>query len=160
MDLWYHPRMADDAALADTWSRLMGLFFSRRDALFAELQLLDLTPPHGFALMQLLHGGPTRMRDMAETMACDASYITAVADRLEEHGLAERRNALDDRRARELVLTKQGERVARRLEQIFTGVPDALRELPQKDQDTLVRIVRLLGPVAEPEWMPPRALRH
>jgi DNA-binding MarR family transcriptional regulator len=152
--------MADDAALAETWARLTGLFFSRRDALFAELQVLDLTPPHGFALMQLLHGGPTRMRDMAESMACDASYITSVADRLEEHGLVERRNAPDDRRARELVLTEKGDRVARRLEKIFTGVPGALHELPAADQDTLVRIVRQLGPVAEPEWMPPRTLRH
>jgi DNA-binding MarR family transcriptional regulator len=152
--------MADDAALADTWGRLMGLFFSRRDAFFAELQSLDLTPPHGFALMHLLQGGPTRMRDMAETMSCDASYITAVADRLEELGLAERRNAPDDRRARELVVTRRGEQVGRRLEQIFTGVPDALRGLTEKDQDELVRIVHQLGPVAEPDWMPPRALRH
>jgi DNA-binding MarR family transcriptional regulator len=152
--------MADDAALADTWGRLMGLFFSARDAFFAELQSLDLTPPHGFALMHLLHGGPTRMRDMAETMSCDASYITAVADRLEELGLAERRNAPDDRRARELVVTRRGEEVGQRLQQIFTGVPEALRALTETDQDALVRIVQQLGPVAEPDWMPPRALRH
>jgi DNA-binding MarR family transcriptional regulator len=152
--------MADDAALADTWGRLMGVFISRRDALFGELQALDLTPPHGFALMHLLHGGPTRMRDMAETMACDASYITAVADRLEELGLAERRNAPDDRRARELVLTAHGADVADRLHRVFTDVPEALRRLPEADQDALVRIAELLGPVAEPDWMPPRALRH
>ena len=150
----------NDTALADTWARLLGLFFSRRDALFAELQSLDLTPPHGFALMQLLHGGPTRMRDMAETMACDASYITAVADRLEEQGLAERRSAPDDRRARELVLTPQGIEVARRLDAIFTGTPDVLHLLSNADQDDLVRIVRQLGPVAQPDWMPPRSLRH
>ena len=46
-------------------------------------------------------------------MACDASYITAVADRLEELGLAVRRNAADDRRVRELVLTAKGESVSR-----------------------------------------------
>jgi hypothetical protein len=39
-------------------------------------------------------------------------------------------------------------------------VPDALRGLTEKDQDELVRIVHQLGPVAEPDWMPPRALRH
>ncbi len=152
--------MADDAALAETWGRLMGLFSSRRDALFTELQSLGLTPPHGFALMHLLHGGPTRMRDMAETMSCDASYITAVADRLEEQGLAERRNATDDRRARELVLTPHGHEVADRLHRIFTDVPDALHRLPDTDQDALVRIARQLGPITEPDWMPPRALRH
>jgi DNA-binding MarR family transcriptional regulator len=150
----------NDTALADTWGRLMGLFTSRRDALFSQLQALDLTPPHGFALMHLLHGGPTRMRDMAETMSCDASYITAVADRLEELGLAERRNAPDDRRARELVLTPHGADVADRLHRVFTDVPEALRQLPVADQEALVRIARRLGPVVEPDWMPPRALRH
>lgn len=153
--------MADqDISLEETWARLMGLFASRRDAMFAELHLLDLTPPHGFALMHLLHSGPTRMRDMAESMACDASYVTAVADRLEELGLAERRNAPDDRRARELVLTVEGERTATRLEHLFTEVPEAVRALSERDRDTLVRIVRKLGTVTKPDWMPTKALRH
>jgi DNA-binding MarR family transcriptional regulator len=148
-----------DDELADTWHRLMGLFFSRRDSLFAELAALKLTPPHGHALMSLLHGGPTRMRDMAEAMACDASYITAVADRLEELGLAVRRNAPDDRRARELVLTAKGERVAQRLARVFVEPPDGLRHLSAADRRSLARVVRKLGEPVEPDWMPSRNLR-
>jgi DNA-binding MarR family transcriptional regulator len=96
--------------MSETWQRMMSLFFSRRDALFAELSKLALTPPHGHALMSLRHG-PIRMRDLADAMACDASYVTAVADRLEELSLAVRRNASDDRRAR----CCKGRRVAARL---------------------------------------------
>ena len=148
----------DDLQLADTWSRLMGTFFSRRDALFAELAELQLTPPHGHALMSLLHGGPTRMRDMAEAMVCDASYITAVADRLEELGLAERRAAPDDRRARELALTPKGDRVAQRLDAVIRQPPDSVRALSKADRDALARIVHKLGDTVDAHWLPPRNL--
>lgn len=148
----------DDEQLAETWSRLMGTFFSRRDALFAELAALQLTPPHGHALMSLLHGGPTRMRDMADAMVCDASYITAVADRLEELGLAERRAAPDDRRARELALTKKGEQVATRLDAVIRQPPASVQALSKADRDALARIARKLGDNPDGNWLPPRNL--
>lgn len=151
---------ANDAELTETWSRLMGLFLSRRETLFAEFARLQITPPHGHALMTLLHGGPTRMRDMAEHMACDASYITAVADRLEELGFAERRPAADDRRVKELALTAKGTAVANRLHAVFTDPPPALAALAAKDRAALARIARHLSDEApDTDWMPPRSLR-
>ena len=74
---------SDDAQLELLWSRMMTLFAAARDEMFAILLRHDLTPPHGFAL-KMLHDGPMRMRDMADRMTCDASYITSVVDRLEE----------------------------------------------------------------------------
>ncbi len=158
---WYHGAVAaTDAELAETWSRLMGLFKSRRDVLFAALGELQLTPPHGHAMITLLHGGPTRMRDMAEHMACDASYITSVADRLEELGFAERRPAADDRRVKELALTKKGERVAARLNAVFTDPPAALRALSPADQAALARIAeQLFEGQPDNDWLPSRSLR-
>ncbi len=150
--------MASDDSLADTWSRLMGLFASRRDAFFAELHDLQLTPPHGHALMTL-KGGPTRMRDLADHMACDASYITSVADRLEELGLAERRFSPADRRARELVLTAKGEQVAERLRRVMAEPPEQLAVLSERDRRSLARIARQLGEPTGPEWQPPRPVR-
>lgn len=151
---------ATDGELNDTWARLMTLFKSRRDVMFSALADLELTPPHGQALMTLFHGGPTRMRDMAEQMVCDASYITAVADRLEELGFAERHSATDDRRAKELALTEQGEAVARRLHAIFIDPPAELSALSAKDRADLARIVGKLAPAApDANWMPPLKLR-
>lgn len=147
-----------DELLEATWQRLLGLFHERRDALFVALHELELTPPHGHALMTL-RGGPIRMRDMADQMACDASYVTAVADRLEELGLAERRNAPDDRRVRELALTPKGRRVATRLHEIMHRPPDALRALPAADQAALARISEAIAPATHPKWLPPRTLR-
>ena len=147
-----------DEQLAETWLRMMSLFFARRDQFFTTLQQLSLTPPHGHALISLRHG-PVRMRDMAEMMACDASYVTAVADRLDELGLAERRNAADDRRVRELALTPKGARVAQQLDEVFTSPPDVLLALPPADRTALLRIMRKLGEPAEGDWLPSRSLR-
>jgi DNA-binding MarR family transcriptional regulator len=149
-----------DEQLSETWARLMNLFFSRRNVLFAELGKLQLTPPHGHALITLLKNGPTRMRDLAESMSCDASYITAVADRLEELGLAERRNAAGDRRARELALTREGEKVAERLDRVFSQPPEAMRGLSQAERDALGRIThKLADATGTDHWMPPRTVR-
>lgn len=137
--------MDDDERLRATWSQLMSLFTERRDAMFALLREQQLTPPHGHALMNLLHSGPTRMGDVAAVMACDASYVTVVADRLEELGLVERRSAPDDRRVKELVLTAKGERIGRQIEAVFSEPPAAVRALSSADQAALARIVRKLG---------------
>jgi DNA-binding MarR family transcriptional regulator len=152
--------VAADQELTETWTRLMGLFKSRRDVLFAAMAELQLTPPHGHAMITLLHGGPTRMRDMAQHMACDASYITAVADRLEELGFAERRPAADDRRVKELALTKKGEKVAARLNAVFTDPPESLRTLSPADRAHLSRLSKLLfDGQPDTDWMPSRNLR-
>lgn len=148
----------DVTQMAETWQRMMSLFFARRDHFFAELQRLSLTPPHGHALMSLREG-PVRMRDLADSMACDASYVTAVADRLAELGLAERRNAADDRRVRELVLTAKGRQVANQLDAVFTAPPEELLELPATDRAALLRIMRKLGEPNIDHWMPSRSLR-
>lgn len=147
-----------DPQLAETWQRMMPLFFSRRDAFFEKLSRLGLTPPHGHALMSL-RDGPIRMRDLADAMACDASYVTVVADRLEGLGLAARRGDPDDRRVRELVLTPKGERVAAELEAVFSSPPPQLAELPVADRVSLLRILRKLGEPAALEWLPSRSLR-
>lgn len=150
--------MADEE-LHETWQRLMGLLAMQRDAFFAELHGLGLTPPHGHALMSVHGGGPTKMRDLAQHMSCDASYITNVADRLEELGFAERRTAPDDRRVKELVLTPRGEQVARRLQSFFLEPPEAIRRLSAADQKALGRITRQLVDVPASGWMPPMRVR-
>lgn len=50
---------------------------------------------------------PAPMRDLADSLACDRSYITGVADKLEELGLAARVTGAD-RRVKLLELTPKG----------------------------------------------------
>ena len=128
-----------------TWSRLLSLFIERRDAMFQVLRRHGLTPPHGHALALLL-GGPVRMRDLADVMTCDASYITAVTDRLEELGFAARTPSAGDRRVKEVTLTGKGRRVAEEVRQSFSEPPDALATLSPADRRELARLCALMVP--------------
>ena len=76
----------------------------------AELESFDLSLPMAHALREL--DSPLPMGTLAERLGCDASYITCLADQLEERALIERRADPDDRRVRQLVRTAKGERVA------------------------------------------------
>ena len=48
------------------------------------------------------------MSSLAGAWKCDASNVTWLVDRLEEHGLAERRAHPADRRIRTVALTQKG----------------------------------------------------
>jgi DNA-binding MarR family transcriptional regulator len=127
------------------WARMMTLFAATRDRMFAALGRHGLTPPHGFALT-MLHKGPLRMRDMADAMTCDASYITAIVDRLEAEGLAQRRPSVTDRRVKEIALTAAGERVARELHRALSTPPPAVERLSVADRRTLARLLATVVP--------------
>lgn len=74
-------------------------------------------PPH-LAWAMLLLDTPAPMRDLAERLRCDRSYITGLADELEGRGLITRVPG-DDRRVKLLALTRAGtklrDRIARRV---------------------------------------------
>src|SRR5215469_5231140 len=48
------------------------------------------------------------MKELARHMGCDASFVTAIADTLEQHGFARREPSQRDRRVKNLVLTSEG----------------------------------------------------
>jgi DNA-binding MarR family transcriptional regulator len=97
----------------------------------------DLTPQQLYALRNLSVDRAVTMSEFATQLGCDASNVTAIADRLESRGLAERRSAHTDRRVKALVLTPAGialyERVAERMQQ----PPPAIDNLSEADQSLL-----------------------
>jgi DNA-binding MarR family transcriptional regulator len=133
-------------AAEEAWARLMALFWQRRPQWIAAGAAEGLTPPHAIALMRLRDDPPPLLGDLARDMHCDASYATALADRLEERGLAARRASPRDRRAKELVLTDAGRAVQERLRAAFTMPPPALLELPEEELRILLDIARRLSP--------------
>jgi DNA-binding MarR family transcriptional regulator len=133
--------------LTDAWSRMLTLFLAKRDAMFATLRGYGLTPPHAHAL-SVLAGGPTRMRVLAELMVCDASYITAVVDRLEEIGLAERRPNATDRRVKEIALTDRGVEAAARIGSTMSSAPPEFETLSAADRRVLAQLMAKVVPVA------------
>jgi DNA-binding MarR family transcriptional regulator len=63
--------------------------------------------PHDLLAMFKLDG-VLSMKELAQHMGCDASFITTVADTLERRGFVRREPSQRDRRVKNLVLTEEG----------------------------------------------------
>ena len=132
-----------DASLELVWSKLQPLFVAKRDQFFAAINSYGLTPPHGQALA-MLADGPKRMRDIADAMVCDASYVTVIVDNLEAKGFAVRQPSATDRRVKEIALTPSGHRAADKIQQMMTAPPKALEALSLADRKALAAIIAKL----------------
>jgi len=93
-----------------------------------------LTMKHSWALHAL--DEPMSMSGLAERLGIDASYVTAIADQLEERGLIERRAHPTDRRVKSLALTDEGRRVRDQiLVELWTAVPTLARLTADERRD-------------------------
>jgi DNA-binding MarR family transcriptional regulator len=82
----------------------------------------SLTMKHSWALRAL--DEPMSMSALAERLGIDASYVTAIADQLEQRGLIERRPHPTDRRVKNLALTDDGRQLREDiLRELWTTVP-------------------------------------
>lgn len=144
--------------LVGVWERLMSLFGHKRDELFAILASYDLTPPHGH-LLSLLADEPMRMSDIAESLICDASYVTALVDRLEVLGFAERRSRPGDRRVKEIALTPTGVKAAARVVEGLTSLPPGFEILSDRERATLARLITKVVPEVDAAAFPFRPPR-
>src|ERR671935_203891 len=84
----------------------------------------------------------TPMNELAEALACDASNVTGLVDRLEARGFVERRAAPADRRVKTLVLTPAGIALRRRVLERMSEPPDEIARLSRADQRALRDILR------------------
>jgi DNA-binding MarR family transcriptional regulator len=72
-----------------------------------------VAPPDLLALIKL--DGGLAMKELAQRLGCDASFITAIADNLEKRGFVHREPSQRDRRVKNLVLTPEGVAAKERL---------------------------------------------
>jgi DNA-binding MarR family transcriptional regulator len=101
----------------------------------------ELTPSAGKALLLLSETKPTAMRELAVAFACDASYITAVVDALEQRELAVRRPHPTDRRVRTVFLTPKGSAVQGELKERLGQPPAAVGVLTAEEQGQLADLL-------------------
>ena len=128
------------------WELLTRLFFAQRGQLPSLAGELDLSPVQCHVLHLMQPDQPIPMGRLAETLACDASNVTGLVDRLESRGLIVRRASADDRRVKVILLTPTGARLRAELHQRLAAPPDPFQRLSEAEQRTLVRILeRLLG---------------
>src|SRR6476659_7994411 len=95
----------------EAWELLVRFFFSQRAGLPALDAEFDLSPVQCHVLHLIEPGRPIPMKRLAETLACDASNVTGLVDRLESRGLVRRHASEEDRRVKVLDLTATGARL-------------------------------------------------
>jgi MarR family transcriptional regulator, organic hydroperoxide resistance regulator len=136
-------------ASGDTsWGTIIELCFSVRDWWGALCEELDLTPSQGMALRSL--DRPLPMSMLADALACDASNITGIVDKLESRGLIARRAADHDRRVKMLCVTERGRSLRDRLVRRLLEPPATLAALPREAKARLTATLRrLIGELSQ-----------
>ncbi len=134
--------MRDDPA-AEAWRAMWVLTHNPEtmDRLRQGAESLGLTMAVGKALLGLDPDEPMSMRQLAGALRCDNSYVTSVADALEERGFAYRQAHPSDRRIKVLVLSPEGKKARRRLEQIRGVPPAAFSVLTEKESQKLAALL-------------------
>jgi MarR family transcriptional regulator, organic hydroperoxide resistance regulator len=126
------------------WPLLVRLFFAQRANLPPLAAELELSPAQCHVLHLIEPERPVTMGELAATLACHASNVTGLVDRLESRGLVLRRPSPADRRVKVLVLTPTGAQLRTLLIDRMTASPAALERLSPREQRELVRILRRL----------------
>ena len=126
------PNARDTAALVDLMWLVMRQIWDHAEERLAPY---SLSLKHNWALHAL--DEPMSMSALADRLGIDASYVTTIADQLEERGLIERQPHPTDRRIKSLALTPEGRRLRERLaDELWVEVPvlDALTAAERRER--------------------------
>ncbi|HTZ86549.1 MAG TPA: MarR family transcriptional regulator [Solirubrobacteraceae bacterium] len=106
--------------------------------------------PRNFGVMTMLAAHPgMSQHQLHEKTAIDPSSMVAVIDELEERGLAERRPDPEDRRARQVFLTLQGEQTLERIRGLTAELQrEFFGALTADERKTLHTLLRKLAGVS------------
>jgi len=104
---------------------------------------------------------PVAMKDLGQRLHCDPSFVTMIADALEQRGLAKRVPNPADRRIKNLALTDRGLEIKAAMEQELLGQMPWTHALNRSEREQFLELVRKMcktmaaGPaapaVSEPE---------
>jgi MarR family transcriptional regulator, organic hydroperoxide resistance regulator len=128
----------------EAWQLLVRFAFSQRADLPALAAELELSPAQCHLLNVIEPDAGIPMGQLAGALACDASNVTGLVDRLESRGLVERRPSAEDRRVKVLRLTPLGAKLRAALVERMTSPPPTLGRLSQADQQALAKILKRL----------------
>ncbi|MFB7106978.1 MarR family winged helix-turn-helix transcriptional regulator [Streptomyces hydrogenans] len=130
------PRV-DTAQLMELLSVSLGAYYG--DFIVAAASE-NLTASQGKALT-VLRRGPAAMRSLAETMACDASNVTGIIDRLEQRGLVRREPDAFDRRVKNVILTAEGEHLTDAIRAKMRTTKEGIERLDDQERDSLYTLL-------------------
>jgi DNA-binding MarR family transcriptional regulator len=125
---------------------VVGLWFEMEARL--EKHFTELAARHGLSavqakvLLQLQPDAAVTMRALAGQLQYDASNLTGVVDRLEEMGAVRRQPQPNDRRAKGVVLTAEGQRLRKAFWERLTNKSGPLGSLNSRDLASLRTLLR------------------
>lgn len=106
---------------------------------------LGLTPGEGRTLSHAARAGAVRQTMLAERMGVEAMTLSTALDRLEAHGLVERRPDPADRRAKLVHLTEAGQGMLDRIQPIAAGMrADASKGIAPEDWQRFLDTLKLV----------------
>jgi len=136
------PTVPTVAPGARAWQLMYEVFKASKPFMEVMAAGFEMTPQQIYALRSLSNERPLAMSELATSLGCDASNVTAIVDKLESRGLVERRAADRDRRVKALVMTDAGVRLRERIEErMQQQPPPAIDNLSEADQRALATIL-------------------
>lgn len=138
-----------DSEILDAIAELSDSLLARGEQIARRLGV----PSFCLKAMHLL-SSPMAMRDLGRKMHCDPSFVTTIADVLEQRGLARREPGTADRRIKNLVLTPEGTQLRQQvLTELTAFVP--WRGFDDDERACLLTLIRKMAsanaPAAEPD---------
>ncbi|HEY6280082.1 MAG TPA: MarR family transcriptional regulator [Streptosporangiaceae bacterium] len=108
-----------DQEILDSMAELIGSLLGRAEGIARRLGVPGV-------FLKALHrlDCPMAMKDLGQRMHCDPSFVTSVADMLEQRGLATRESDPADRRVKRIALTAAGLELKQRVEnEVLASMP-------------------------------------
>jgi len=140
----------DSRHLVELLTTLLSSTF--RQILWKQALELDLNYSQAQILFHVARNPGALVSDTARAFAITLPAVTQVVDRLESKGFLERADDPRDRRQVRLHLTRQGERLARELEELqVKGLAQVLKRLTPGDRKDVVRGIERLVAAARGE---------
>ena len=124
-----------------------------RGATERSLAPLGITPVHYGVLAVLAANGPAAQAAVGATFQIDKSSMVVMMDQLEQHALVERRRNPRNRRAYELFLTAEGQRLVLEADRIIAQSEEVLLAPLGTEQRVQLHalLLRLLRDLGEPD---------
>jgi DNA-binding MarR family transcriptional regulator len=91
---------------------------------------------------------PMAMKELGRRMHCDPSFVTVIADGLEQRGLARREAQPGDRRIKNLVLTDEGTELRQRVQRELVAQMPWSKVLNTHEREQLLALLRKMASAA------------
>ena len=139
---------APHSVAGEAWRRMRALAYDAGTVahLRQQFEAMGLTLGVAKALVHLSPSEPNAMRQLAGALHCDNSYVTSVADVLEERGLVRREAHPTDRRIKVLVLTPEGVATREKIDAALSTPPEFFGALDPEEVSQLNTLLDKLDP--------------